>query len=148
MITWYCKQFRELTIDELYAILQLRSEVFVVEQNCIYHDPDGKDPESYHYMALEDGKLVAYTRILPPGLAYPETSIGRVVISATHRGKGVGRELMLRSIEACRELFGEIPIHISAQTYLQSFYNSLGFHVVGDAYMDDGIEHIGMLRAF
>jgi ElaA protein len=146
MVTWTIKRFDELTLEELYAILQLRNEVFIVEQNCVYNDPDGKDQPAWHLMAIEDDRLIAYARILPPGLSYNDPAIGRVVTSSSKRGSGLGRELMKRSIEACEKLFGKSSITLSAQVYLQSFYESLGFIVVGEEYLDDGIPHIKMSR--
>ncbi|HEU5164344.1 MAG TPA: GNAT family N-acetyltransferase [Chitinophagaceae bacterium] len=146
MIKWTIKKFNELTIDELYSVLQLRNEVFIIEQNCVYKDTDGKDQSAWHLMAIEDDKLVAYTRILPPGVSYRDPSIGRVVTSSSKRRSGLGRELMKRSIEACEKLFGKISITLGAQLYLQSFYESLGFFVVGEEYLDDGIPHITMSR--
>jgi ElaA protein len=146
MVNWTIKRFDELTSNELYAILQLRNEVFIVEQNCIYNDIDGKDQPAWHLMANVDDKLVAYTRILPPGISYTDPAIGRVVTSSSKRRSGLGRELMKRSIEACEKLFGRISISLSAQVYLQSFYESLGFIVVGEEYLDDGIPHIKMSR--
>ena len=146
MMNWAIKRFDELTLDELYNILQLRNEVFIVEQNCVYNDTDGKDRSAWHLMAIEDDKLVAYTRILPPGVSYHDPSIGRVVTSSSKRRSGLGKELMKRSIEACEKLFGKTSITLSAQVYLQSFYESLGFIVVGEEYLEDGIPHIKMLR--
>lgn len=146
MIIWTTKKFNELTLDELYSILQLRNEVFIVEQNCVYNDPDGKDQSAWHLIAIEDNNLVAYTRILPPGVSYSDPAIGRVITSSSKRGTGLGRELMKRSIEACEKLFGKISITLSAQVYLQGFYESLGFIVVGEEYLDDGIPHIKMSR--
>ncbi len=146
MISWTIKRFEELNLDELYALLQLRNEVFIVEQNCVYEDLDGKDRSAWHLIAVEDDKLVAYTRILPPGVSYSDPAIGRVVTSSSKRRSGLGRELMKRSIEACEKLFGKISISLSAQVYLQSFYESLDFIVVGEEYLDDGIPHIKMSR--
>jgi ElaA protein len=145
-MNWTIKKFDELSLDELYNILQLRTEVFIVEQNCVYNDPDGKDQSAWHLMAKEEGKLVAYTRILPPGVSYNDPAIGRVVTSSSKRRSGLGRELMRRSIEACEKLFGKTSITLSAQVYLQSFYESLGFIVVGEEYLEDGILHIKMSR--
>ena len=144
-MVWILKQFDELTVHELYAILQLRNEVFAIEQNCVYPDLDNKDQGSYHLMGMEGDKLVAYTRLLPPGLAYPEPSIGRVVTSPLVRRNGTGRELMKRSIEQVRALFGTIPVKIGAQIYLHSFYSSFGFKQTSEVYLEDGIEHIEML---
>jgi len=146
MANWTIKRFDELTLDELYNILQLRNEVFIVEQNCVYKDLDGKDRSAWHLMAVENDRLVAYTRILPPGVAYNEPAIGRVVTSSLKRRSGLGRELMKRSIEACRIFFGKTSITLSAQVYLQSFYQSFGFMPVGEEYLDDGIPHIEMSR--
>ena len=145
-MNWIIKRFDELSLDELYNILQLRTEVFIVEQNCVYQDPDGKDQSAWHLMAIEDDKLVAYTRILPPGVAYNDPAIGRVVTSSSKRRSGLGRELMRRSIEACEKLFGNASITLSAQVYLKSFYESFGFIVVGEEYLEDGIPHIKMSR--
>jgi len=146
MVNWTIKKFDELTLDELYNILQLRNEVFIVEQDCVYKDLDGKDRSAWHLMAVEDDKLVAYTRILPPGVSYSDPSIGRVVTSSLKRRSGLGRELMKRSIEACERLFGKTSITLSAQVYLQIFYGSFDFIVVGEEYLDDGIPHIEMSR--
>ena len=145
-MNWTLKRFDELTLDELYYILQLRTEVFIVEQNCVYNDTDGKDRTAWHLMAMEHEKLAAYTRILPPGVSYDSPAIGRVVTSSSKRRSGLGRELMKRSIEACEKLFGKTSITLSAQVYLQSFYESLGFIVVGEEYLEDGILHIKMSR--
>jgi ElaA protein len=145
MITWTCKPFNELTPHELYAILRLRNEVFVVEQNCVFQDADNKDQPSHHLMGWQQSVLVAYTRLVPPGAAYAEPSIGRVVTAITARGSGIGRELMQESITACRKLFGNGPIRIGAQLYLKQFYGSLGFVPTGGIYPEDGIEHIQML---
>jgi len=143
---WLLKKFDELTTAELYAILQLRSEVFIVEQNCVYLDPDGKDQFAWHLIGIEEGKLTAYTRILAPGVVYPDPAIGRVVVSPSKRRSGLGIELIKRSIEHCKNLFGNTSITLSAQVYLKNFYESLGFRVNGDEYLDDGIPHIKMTR--
>jgi ElaA protein len=143
---WYYKVFEELTPHELYAIMHLRSEVFVVEQNCPYLDPDGKDLSSWHLMGWDGNKLVAYARLLPAGLAFTEVSIGRVVSSPAYRGKGAGKELMTTAIKTCKDLFGEQPIRIGAQLYLQKFYESLGFVQVSEMYLEDDIPHIEMIR--
>ena len=145
MITWVCKTFDELSVDELYAILHLRSAVFVVEQNCVFQDADYKDKPSYHLMGWKENILVAYTRLVPPGVAYEEPSIGRVVTALTARGSGIGRTLMQQSISECRKLFGNTSIRIGAQLYLKDFYASLGFVPTGGIYPEDGIDHIEML---
>jgi ElaA protein len=145
-IEWSLKKFDDLTPLELYKIIQLRNEVFVVEQNCPYQDADNKDMSSYHFMGWDKDKLVAYTRLLPPGLSYTEPSIGRVVSSPAVRGSGIGKELMLKSIEQVKQLFGALPIKIGAQFYLYKFYTSLGFQQTSDIYLEDNIEHIEMVR--
>ncbi len=144
-MNWTLKKFEDLTPFELYAIMQLRSEVFVVEQNCAYLDADNKDLLSYHFMGWEENTLIAYTRLLPPGLAYPQPSIGRVVTSPSARKSGYGRELMEKSIETIYGLFGKTAIKIGAQLYLKKFYSSLGFEATGDVYLEDNIEHIEMI---
>ena len=144
-ITWLCKPFNILTPSELYSILQLRSEVFIVEQNCVYQDCDDKDQHSYHLMAWYQNKLVAYTRLMPAGISYNEISIGRVITSPSIRGNKIGKELMIRSIGNLYELFGKSPIKIGAQLYLKSFYESFGFTQTSNIYLEDGIEHIKML---
>ncbi|MBO9729329.1 MAG: GNAT family N-acetyltransferase [Chitinophaga sp.] len=145
---WKIKTFEELTVAELYAILRLRSEVFIIEQNCAYQDLDNTDQKALHFMGTdEQGQLLAYTRLFAPGIKYTEASIGRVVTSPLARGKGAGRELMERSILALQEHYGKVPIKIGAQQYLQRFYTSLGFEQTSDTYLEDGIPHIEMLRS-
>ncbi len=145
-MNWTLKKFDELTLHELYAILQLRNEVFIIEQNCIYPDLDDKDQSAHHHMCFENNILIAYTRILPPGTYYTDPAIGRVVTAPAVRGSGLGKELMLRSIIACENLFGKISISLGAQLYLKKFYESLGFHQSGDVYLEDGIDHVKMTR--
>lgn len=144
-IKWILKKFDDLSPLELYAIMQLRNEVFVIEQNCIYQDADNKDKSCYHYMGWREDRLIAYTRILPPGLAYTYSSIGRVVTSPSARGGGIGKLVMEKSIEQIIKLFGNGPIKIGAQLYLLNFYSSLGFQQSSDIYLEDGIEHIEMV---
>lgn len=140
------KTFQALTPHELYAIVRLRNEVFVVEQNCVFQDADNKDQEAHHLMIWgDDGTLVAYARLLPPGVSYAEMSIGRVVSSPAQRRTGAGKLLMRTAIDTCRQLFGPTPIRIGAQLYLQQFYASFGFVPEGDIYLEDGIEHIEMV---
>ncbi|HEY1017720.1 MAG TPA: GNAT family N-acetyltransferase [Sediminibacterium sp.] len=141
-----CKAFDDLTPHELYEIMRLRNEVFVLEQLCVYQDADNKDQRSHHLMIKDNGKLIAYARLLPPGVSYPEMSIGRVISSPEYRRKGAGRLLMQKAIEGCHELFGEGPIRIGAQLYLKKFYESFGFVRAGDMYLEDNIEHIEMER--
>jgi ElaA protein len=136
----YCtKSFNELTNSELYQILQLRGEVFVVEQNCIFQDIDNKDHESYHLLCRVDGILAGYTRLLPAGLSYDECAIGRVVTAPAFRGMGLGKELMEKSVEACEKLFETTTIRIGAQRHLSKFYHSFGFVESGEPYDEDGI---------
>jgi ElaA protein len=147
-LTWYYKPFKDLTNIELYQILQLRNEVFIVEQNCPFQDLDNKDFKCFHLMGFdtETQKVMAYTRIVPAGISYEEASIGRVVTSPLARGGGVGRTLMQKSIELLEEIYGGVPIKIGAQLYLKKFYESFGFEQVEDIYLEDGIEHILMVR--
>jgi ElaA protein len=145
MIVWKLKDFRSLTPDELYAILRLRSEVFVVEQNCVFQDMDNKDPHCQHLMGWKDKLLAAYTRLVPPGVSFEESSIGRVVTSPAARGEGLGITLMEKSIEQVHVLYGSGPVKIGAQLYLKNFYQSLGFKQIGDVYDEDGIDHIHMM---
>jgi ElaA protein len=145
-INWTIKRFEGLTPAELYAILQLRSEVFVVEQNCVFQDMDNKDQHSYHLMGWTGDKLVAYTRLAPPGIIYSIPSIGRVVTSPSARAAGAGRLLMQKSIDEIYTLFGQMPVKIGAQLYLQKFYSSLGFKQTSDVYLEDNIEHIEMIK--
>jgi len=141
-----CRQFTELTPHQLYEIIKLRNEVFVVEQNCVFQDADDKDQDAFHFMLWIENDLAGYTRLLSPGSAYQQMSIGRVVTSTKHRRAGVGRELMSASIHKCFELFGEGDIKIGAQLYLKKFYESFGFIQMDEVYLEDGIEHIHMLR--
>ncbi|HKZ66044.1 MAG TPA: GNAT family N-acetyltransferase [Chitinophagaceae bacterium] len=146
MITWQLKKFDSLTPHELYAILRLRTEVFVVEQTCIFQDMDNKDQVSYHLMGWENNALMGYTRLVPPGVSYEESSIGRVVTSPAARGTGIGKLLMEKSIEEIIRLYGKTPIRLGAQLYLKKFYESLGFKQTSDVYDEDGINHIEMIR--
>jgi ElaA protein len=145
MTNWTCKTFADLTPDELYAILRLRSEVFVVEQNCIFLDMDNKDQLCDHLMGWRDGLLVGYSRVIRPGISYVESSIGRIVSSPAARGLGVGRELLTKSIDTLYKLYGRQPIRIGAQCYLTHFYESFGFVQKGENYLEDGIMHVEML---
>lgn len=147
MLTFTCLPFDELSPRSLYEILALRQEVFVVEQNCPYQDCDGKDLRSWHLEGRDDsGKLICYTRLLPAGVAYEGfVSIGRVVSSPSARGTGAGKILMEKSIETCRQLFGNQAIKIGAQTYLLKFYEGFGFRSTGEEYLEDGIPHTKMI---
>lgn len=145
-IEYSIKPFHELTTEELYTILRLRSEVFVVEQKCPYQDMDNKDLKAHHLMCYANGTLAGYTRLLPQGISYNEVSIGRVVIAPAYRGLKLGKQLMEQSIVSCNGLFENPAIRISAQAHLEQFYNSIGFEGVGGLYDEDGIPHIEMLR--
>lgn len=140
------KSFEELTNEELYSILKLRAEVFVVEQDCVYQDLDGKDQKAIHVLGIKSNKVVAYTRIFRAGDYFKEASIGRVVVKQSERKYGFGQEIMNASIKIIKEQLNENVIYLSAQTYLKKFYNSLGFEEVGEEYLEDGIPHIGMLK--
>ena len=143
-LNWIFKKFNDLTASELYSIMQLRNEVFVVEQNCVYQDADDKDQPSMHLCGWDGEKLVAYTRIIPQGVSYAEASIGRVVTSPAYRGTGAGRQLMKESISHIFNQFNCTQIKIGAQVYLTKFYQSLGFTQCSPQYLEDGIPHIEM----
>ncbi len=144
-MTFSIKKFEELSIHELYALLRLRSEVFVVEQDCVYQDLDGKDQKALHVLGFKNNEVIAYTRIFGPGDYFKEASIGRVVVRESERKYGYGYEIMNFSKQAVLDHFDETTIKISAQCYLIKFYNSLGFKEVGEEYLEDGIPHIGMI---
>ena len=147
MPNWICKRFEELAPKELYAVLKLRNEVFVIEQNCVYQDADSKDESCFHLLGYIDNKLAAYARLVPAKAAFQEISIGRVVTSPAYRKLGAGRQLMYKAIEQCCELFGKQPIRIGAQLYLKKFYESFGFVQKSEMYLEDDIPHIEMLLA-
>ena len=146
MLEIIIKTFSELTKEELYQILQLRSEVFVVEQECVYQDIDYKDQKAIHVLGVKNNRIIAYTRVFKPGDYFNEASIGRVVVAEKERKFKYGYSIMKSSIEAISTYFNETTIKISAQTYLRKFYNSLGFSQIGDGYLEDGIPHISMLK--
>lgn len=141
-----CKYFSELSLVELYHIWDIRDEVFLEEQKCDEKETDFKDLECFHLMFWDDDILVAYARILRPGLSYTEASIGRIACRLSYRGNGFGKKLVQTAIDKTIELFGNGPIKISAQYYLKRFYESLGFEQISDIYLETGIEHIKMLR--
>jgi ElaA protein len=146
-INWEVKSFDQLSSSELYKIMQLRAEVFIVEQNCPYQDADGKDPKSFHLMGYNHNhELVVYSRILPQNISYAEISIGRVVSSPKVRGTGAGRLLMEKSLSVIKEKFGNVSVKIGAQAYLKKFYEDFGFVQTSKEYMEDGIPHIEMVR--
>ncbi len=143
-MNWTTKPFDQLTVHELYGILQLRAKVFVVEQNCPYQDMDDIDKQSWHLFGIADGKTIAYARLIPQHINYPEASIGRVVTDPLVRGKSIGKELMIEAMSKCDQLFNTKKITISAQSYLKKFYNELGFKETGDEYLEDNIPHMKM----
>jgi ElaA protein len=141
------KTFKELNTSELYDLLQLRSEVFVVEQDCVYQDLDGKDEKALHVLGYKNKEVVAYTRIFKPGDYFKEASIGRVVVKKNERQHKYGYAIMKASIKAIESYYNQVIIRISAQTYLRRFYNNLEFKSVGEEYLEDGIPHINMIKS-
>ena len=142
----FIKSFYDLTKDELYNILRLRSEVFIVEQNCVYQDIDQKDQSALHVFLKKNNQIIAYTRIFKPNDYFKYSSIGRVVVIKNKRGSKIGSQIMNFSIKKIEEMFNEKKIKISAQKYLINFYEKLGFSVIGDEYLEDGIPHIAMIK--
>lgn len=143
--TWY--RWADLNPDVLYAFLQLRSAIFVVEQQCVFPDMDGRDPFCEHLCGWNEHRvLTAYLRLLPHGVRTPEVSLGRVVVNEPARHRGIGRAIMLEGLRRCAELYPGNPVKVSAQQYLEPFYESLGFRTVGKPYPEDGIWHVDMLR--
>lgn len=145
-IQWKIKSFESLSVNELYDILRLRSEIFVVEQNCVYLDPDGKDKLGLHLFGEYQGKIVAYSRLFKPGISFDFASIGRVVVDANYRNKKWGHDLMREAITGIQSHFGESKITIGAQLYLKKFYESHGFVQTSEMYLEDDIPHIEMKR--
>jgi ElaA protein len=140
------RKFDDLSAGELYDIMRLRQEVFVVEQDCAYLDADGHDKNGVHLLHYEDERLVAYARILPMGISYSEyASIGRIAVAKENRGKGLGATITTKAVEISNELFGGAPIKISAQCYILDMYSKLGFDAVGESYLEDGIPHQAMI---
>jgi ElaA protein len=140
------KTFQELTTKELYDLIQLRVDVFCVEQNCVYQDLDGKDEKAIHIIGKKNNKIIAYTRVFKAGDYFKESSIGRVVVRKDERQHKYGYDIMKASIQAVKEYFNETTIKLSAQTYLRKFYNNLGFKEIGQEYLEDGIPHIAMVK--
>lgn len=140
------KFFNDLTLTELYNVLSLRNQVFVVEQNCAYLDTDGYDEDAYHVLIWNDQVLVAYARLIKPNLKFPTSSIGRVVVHKEHRDLKLGHLLMEHSVKAVEDLYKTENITISAQAHLQRFYNKYGFETVSEEYMEDDIPHVEMIR--
>jgi len=145
VLRWEYKHFNKLTAVDLHALLALRCSVFIIEQNCPYLDPDNKDLNSYHVMGWEGNNLVAVARIVEPGISYVEVSVGRVATSSAVRGTGTGKVLMTKTMEYIAAIFGEVPVRISAQSYLQKYYEAFGFkRTAKDEYLEDDIPHIQM----
>ncbi|QFU25153.1 GNAT family N-acetyltransferase [Shewanella eurypsychrophilus] len=145
---WSDLAFDALSVDELYELMKLRVDIFVVEQNCPYPELDGKDrhPETRHLLGRNPlGEIVAYSRILAPGISYPEVSIGRVVVAKQARGAGVAHQLMIESIKLAKKNWPDENIQLGGQEYLKSFYQKLGFEPVSEVYLEDGIPHLDML---
>ncbi|MFD2643855.1 GNAT family N-acetyltransferase [Pseudomonas japonica] len=147
-VDWICKHHTDLGKEQLYAVLQLRNQVFVLEQKCPYQDLDGQDlaGDTCHLMAWQDDQLLGYLRLLDPTSQGGDVVIGRVVVSEAGRGHGLGHKLMVRALEQAQENWPDVPVYLSAQAHLQEYYRKHGFEVVGEAYLEDGIPHIGMRR--
>lgn len=146
-LEWTIKSFESLSVNELYNILRLRSEIFVVEQNCVYLDLDGKDHKALHLFGTFEGNIVAHARLFKPGISFVHASIGRVTVEAKHREKKWGHELMRQAIAGVLEHFGETEITIGAQLYLKKFYESHGFVQTSEMYLEDDIPHIQMEKS-
>ncbi len=140
------KTFQELSLDELYEVLALRSEVFVVEQDCVYQDIDGKDQKALHILGFKDDQLVAYTRCFNKGMYFKEASIGRVLVKEDKRKYGYGHVILEASIKEIQSRFNTETIKLSAQKYLTKFYESHDFNQIGEGYLEDGIPHIAMMK--
>jgi len=145
-VTAITKPFHQLTPFEVYAILRLRNEVFVVEQNCVFQDADNKDQACHHLMLYKQNELVAYARLVPAGVAFTEMSIGRIITSPEVRGTGMGKVLMQHAMAQMPQLFGQGPIRMGAQLYAIGFYENFGFEATGSIYDEDGIDHIEMIK--
>lgn len=145
-LRWEWKRFNDLTADEVYTILCVRQQVFVLEQECLYLDADGKDRFGFHLMGFDGEEVVAYARILDAGVSYPEVSMGRILTTDAVRGTGAGMELMEVGLGKIAEHYGNVPIRISAQTYLLAFYEKFGFRSTGKEYLEDEIPHTEMIR--
>jgi ElaA protein len=146
-IHWQCLSFEQLTTKQLYTILGLRSQVFVVEQDCVYQDIDGADPQALHVCGWDGEQLVAYARLFAPGVKFAEAALGRVISNPACRGSGAGRQLLQQCLSYLSQHYGNQAVRISAQSYLCAFYQSFGFAVVSDEYLEDDIPHLEMLRA-
>ena len=145
-LQWKIKSFEDLSVRDLYDMLRLRSEIFVVEQNCVYLDLDGKDQEALHLLGVFEDKIVAHSRLFKPGISFENASIGRVVVDFNFRNRKWGHQLMRESIAGIKNHFGETKITIGAQLYLKKFYESHGFTQTSAMYLEDAIPHIQMKR--
>ncbi|MGB0918581.1 MAG: GNAT family N-acetyltransferase [Flavobacteriales bacterium] len=145
-LRWEWKPFNELSAEEMYTVLCVRQEVFVLEQECLYLDADGKDRKSFHLMGFDGSDLMAYARIVEPGVSYEEVSIGRILSSKKARRTGAGIELMNEALSRIEAIYGKVPVRISAQSYLEKFYKKFGFEPTGKEYLEDEIPHMEMLR--
>ena len=145
-LSFYFRSYDDLTKRELFDIYFLRQEVFIVEQNCVYQDIDQKDHYSYHLMVYDNEILVAYLRIVHPGISYDEPSIGRVLTKIGYRGRGISKNIMQSAIQKVRDVYKHSNIRISAQEYLIPFYTSLNFESIGEVYLEDDIPHIEMMH--
>ena len=145
-VVWSSARFADLSPHDVHDILRLRQDVFIIEQNCIFHEIDGRDPKAIHVLGRRDGRLVAYARVFAPGDLHEEASIGRVATDPTARGAGLGHELFRASLDVTERIAPGAPIRLSAQAHLERFYGAYGFVGVGDRYMDDGIVHLDMVR--
>ncbi|PTL37574.1 GNAT family N-acetyltransferase [Alkalicoccus saliphilus] len=143
---WHIKKFEDFSPEELYRILQIRVEVFVVEQNCPYPEIDGKDKDCWHLYAEEHGEILAYARLLPPGLSYEEAAIGRVLVAEVYRGSGLGKELMEQSVAFLNDKMNYSSIRLQAQEYAEKFYSSFGFQRISETYLEDNIPHVDMKK--
>ena len=146
-LNWQWFEFDRLTPRRLYGLLRLRQDVFVIEQDCLYPELDGKDLVCRHLIAEEGEEIVATTRLLPPGVSYEQVSLGRVVVHPKFRGTGLGKTLLAKAIGGAFEYFGPVDIRISAQCYLEKYYRNFGFEIMGASYLEDGIPHFPMLRS-
>ncbi len=147
MLRWIFKRFEELTPAELYDALALRQKVFIVEQKCAYQDADGKDKNAHHLLGYRDEKLVVYARITFPGVMFKEVAIGRIVSDTEERGKGYGKIAVEKGLDKIKDIYGNVPVRIAAQSHLVKFYEAFGFAPVDDEYVWDGIKHQDMLKS-
>ena len=147
MIDWQWRGLEQLSVTQWYALFAARQAVFVVEQNCPYQDMDGKDLGAQHLIGWDGTTVAASARVLAPGVSYAEPSIGRVITTKSHRGTGIGRELIARCVAFTDSAYPGLPVRIGAQAHLEKFYGSFGFVKASDEYLEDGIPHIEMVRS-